>query len=77
MEPGAGARTGCDSAANVLYSVAYETTGKRPTSCTKPLRTGSAAAWTGPCENSPSDPGMVVWTIDGHMFAAYTEAGTG
>jgi hypothetical protein len=25
----------------------------------------------------PFGPGMVVWTIDGHMFAAYTEAGTG
>jgi hypothetical protein len=24
----------------------------------------------------PFGPGMVVWTIDGHMFAAYTEAGT-
>jgi hypothetical protein len=23
----------------------------------------------------PFGPGMVVWTIDGHMFAAYTEAG--
>jgi hypothetical protein len=25
----------------------------------------------------PFGPGMVVWTIDGHMFAAYTEAGDG
>jgi hypothetical protein len=25
----------------------------------------------------PFGPGMVVWTIDGHMFAAYTEAGEG
>jgi hypothetical protein len=25
----------------------------------------------------PFGPGMVVWTIDGHMFAAYTEAGHG
>jgi predicted DNA-binding protein (MmcQ/YjbR family) len=25
----------------------------------------------------PFGPDMVVWTIDGHMFAAYTEAGDG
>ena len=25
----------------------------------------------------PFGPGMVVWTIEGHMFAAYTEAGDG
>lgn len=25
----------------------------------------------------PFGPGMVVWTIDGHMFAAYTETGDG
>jgi hypothetical protein len=25
----------------------------------------------------PFGPGMVVWTIDGHMFAAYTETGEG
>jgi hypothetical protein len=25
----------------------------------------------------PFGPGMVVWTIDGYMFAAYTEAGGG
>ena len=25
----------------------------------------------------PFGPGMVVWTIDGHMFAAYTESGHG
>jgi len=25
----------------------------------------------------PFGPGMIVWTIDGYMFAAYTEAGEG
>lgn len=28
-------------------------------------------------KEQPFGPGMIVWTIEGHMFAAYTEAGEG
>lgn len=31
----------------------------------------------GALREQPFGPGMVVWTIDGRMFAAYTEAGEG
>jgi hypothetical protein len=31
----------------------------------------------GAVREQPFGPGMVVWTIDGHMFAAYTETGEG
>lgn len=31
----------------------------------------------GAVREQPFGPGMIVWTIEGHMFAAYTEAGQG